>query len=308
MERRSGPVKAAAPGSDLLGVRPLAPWLALALLAAAPTWAEDEIYRWIDPQGGVHFTRDLRKVPEAARQQAIEGARTPPPSRLQTYGNAPAFDAPAEAAAAPFPARAASFAGGRELRIPFVQSGTLMLVQVTLNDQLEAPFLIDTGASGISIPDRLARQLGLHVDADTPRLQVQTAAGVVSEPLVQLDSVQVGPARVEGLAALVNSSMEIGLLGGSFFNNFVYQVDAAAGVITLRANDSVRGGLAEGQWRERFRAARAELDRVADYAAGLDEGSSRRAELEGTLRGLQDAYDELQREANAAAVPRSWRE
>lgn len=292
-------------------VRLHASWLALALLAAAPSGAEGEIYRWIDARGGVHFTRDLNEVPPGSRQAALESARSPGPSRLQTYGDAPApFGVPAEAAAAPLPPRAPgrALAAGRELRIPFVRSGTLMLVQVTLNDRIEAPFLIDTGASGISIPDRVARELGLHIDSDTPRLQVQTAAGVVSEPLVQLDSVQVGPARVEGLAALVNSSMEVGLLGGSFFNNFVYQVDAAAGVITLRANESVRGGFVESQWRERFRGARAELDRVTDYTVGFDEGSARRTELEGTLRALQDAYDELEREANAAEVPRSWRE
>jgi len=198
--------------------------------------------------------------------------------------------------------------GGRSLQIPFVRNGTLMLVQVLLNDRIEAPFLVDTGASGISIPDSVARKLGVRIDADTPRLQVQTASGIVSEPLIQLESVQVGPARVEGLAALVNSSMEIGLLGGSFFNNFVYEVDAAASVITLRLNEGVRGGLAEGQWRERFRGARAELVRLTEYVADQGEEAPRRAELERSLRALHEAFEALEREANAADVPRSWRE
>lgn len=292
--------------SDHSEVIPRAPWLAVALLAAAPAGAEGEIYRWTDAQGGIHFSRDLGEVPPAARSGAVEDARARMPSRLQTYETAPAPEA-AEAAMVPA-FRSGGLTPGRELRIPFTRNGTLMLVQVLLNDRVEAPFLIDTGASGISIPDRVARQLGLRIDADTPRLQVQTASGVVAEPVIQLESVQVGPARVERLAALVNSSMEIGLLGGSFFNNFVYQVDAAAGVITLRPNESVRGGLAEGQWRERFRDARSDLDRLAGYAAGLDDDSPQRPHVERNLRGLHEAFEALEREANAAEVPRSWRE
>jgi clan AA aspartic protease (TIGR02281 family) len=179
---------------------------------------------------------------------------------------------------------------------------------VVLNDQVEAPFLVDTGASGISIPDAIARRLGVRIDADTPRIPVQTAAGIVAEPLIELDSVQVGAARVERLSALVNSSMDVGLLGGTFFNNFVYQVDAAAGVITLRPNEGIRGGFSEEQWRDRFRSARAELARLERYVAGPDGSGARRAELERNLLGLRDAFDALQREANEAGVPRSWRE
>jgi clan AA aspartic protease (TIGR02281 family) len=279
--------------------------LALALLLAAPGRAQEEIYRWTDAEGGVHFTRELGRVPDVQREEAVDRARAP--SRLQTYGFPAAL--PAEAAAAPLPARAShSLAPDRELRIPFVQSGTLMLVQVLLNDHVQAPFLVDTGASGISIPDDVARRLGVRIDADTPRISVQTAAGIVAEPMISLDSVQVGGARVEGLTALVNSSMQVGLLGGTFFNNFVYQVDAAAGVITLRPNESVRGGLAEAQWRERFRSARWELERLERYAAGLGEESARRAELERNLRGLRESLDALDAEANEAAVPRSWRQ
>lgn len=309
MERHFGAVKGRAGPSDLLGVLRLAP-LALVLLLAAPARAEGKIYRWTDPEGGIHFTENLRHVPAVQRKAAVERARAPAPSRLQTYGIPAALGpAPAEATAAPVPTRAAkAIAPGRELRIPFTQSGTLMLVQVMLNDQVQAPFLVDTGASGISIPDAVARRLGIRIDADTPRISVQTAAGIVAEPMIELESVQVGAARVERLSALVNSSMDVGLLGGSFFNNFVYQVDAAAGVITLRPNESVRGGLAEGQWRERFRAARSELTRLERYAEGQQEGSSRRAELDANVRGLQGALDALDAEANGAEVPRSWRE
>ena len=113
------------------------------------------------------------------------------------------------------------------MRIPFERHGTLMRVEVLLNGRVRAPFFIDTGASGVSIPWTVAQQLGLQITDETERIRVKTANGVVAEPVVQLKSVQLGPARVENLRAAVSGSMDIGLLGGAFFNNYVYQVDAA---------------------------------------------------------------------------------
>ena len=285
--------------------------VALALALAAPP-ARGEVYEWTDPEGRQHFTEDLERVPEPHRAAALERARTRPVSRLQTY-RSDAAPGPAGAEGDPLPSlfgsRTAALGSGVPLRIPFRKRGTLMEVEVTLNDLVQAPFLVDTGASGISIPDRVARELGLRIDASTPRLPVQTAAGLVAEPLVELDSIQVGAARVERIPALVNSSMEVGLLGGSFFNNFVYEVDAAAEVITLRPNDGVRGGLSEPDWRERFRTTRGEALRLERYL-GENElvRDSRRRELEQKLETLRGSLDALDREANAAGVPRSWRE
>jgi clan AA aspartic protease (TIGR02281 family) len=198
---------------------------------------------------------------------------------------------------------------GRTLTIPFERRDTLMVVDVILNDRVRAPFLVDTGASGVSIPAAVVQRLGIRVDSDTPRLAVQTAAGVVSEAVIRLDSIQVGEARVERLEALVNSSMDIGLLGGSFFNNFVYEVDAAAQRMTLRSNERVRAGLSEGQWRHRFTGLRVNLARLESSLEG-DRllRPERRDELEQGLSEVRDALDALQREANAAGVPRTWRE
>jgi clan AA aspartic protease (TIGR02281 family) len=296
-------------------MRPSPVVLALAGLLATAAGAEGEIYRWTDSAGGVHFSHEISDVPEAQRDAAMRGTRPGGPSRLQTFGEggdagpAPAAAPNFEALLAPAPQRrSASLARGGEVRIPFVKHGTLMMVMVRLNDSVEAPFLIDTGASGISIPDRVARDLGIRIDADTPRMQVQTASGIVAEPLVELDSVQVGGARVEHLGALVNSAMEVGLLGGTFFNNFVYQVDAAQGVITLRTNDGVRGGLSESQWRERFGQMRDEIDRLALYIDEQDASDGRLAQLHRNLAALRGELEALDREATLAGVPQNWRE
>ena len=310
--RTTAPRFKSGPGaSDSVGMRPFPAAVLLAACLAGPAGA-GEIYRWTDAHGVEHFSHELGKVPAEHREAALQGTRKGAPSRLQTYGSdAPGPAAPgfgALYAPAARPGAAPGIARGGEIRIPFAKHGTLMMVQVRLNDRLEAPFLIDTGASGISIPRSVAGELGIRIGPDTPRLQVQTASGIVEEPLVDLASVQVGGARVEHLEALVNSSMEIGLLGGTFFNNFVYQVDAAQGVITLRANDGVRGGFAEEQWRERFYRARFEIDRLEAYIETQDERDPRLGQLQRSLDGLRGELETLDREATLAGVPHGWRE
>jgi clan AA aspartic protease (TIGR02281 family) len=279
---------------------------AFLLLAPAGSLADGSIYRWVDPAGALHFTSDLLEVPRSQRSAARARAEADRPSRLQTYSRTGSSPAAAPGTTAAAQARPAP---GRTMQIPFERRDTLMVVDVVLNDQVRAPFLVDTGASGVSIPAAVVARLGIRIDSDTPRLQVQTAGGIVSEPVVQIDAIQVGPARVEGLDALVNSSMDIGLLGGTFFNNFVYEVDAAAQVMTLRPNDRVRAGFSESHWRRRFTELRVNVARLEAHLGGdtLSRGA-RREELEVGLETARAALDALDREANAVGVPRTWRE
>ena len=75
------------------------------------------------------------RVPEAAAPGRPWSARRAP-SRLQTYGLRPACARLRRPPRRPLPGARRLLRPGRELRIPFVQSGTLMLVQVTLNDHV----------------------------------------------------------------------------------------------------------------------------------------------------------------------------
>jgi clan AA aspartic protease (TIGR02281 family) len=184
-----------------------------------------------------------------------------------------------------------------------------MRVDVQLNDQLSAPFLIDTGASGVDLPSHVAEQLGIRIRPDTPHINVITAAGVVARPVVTLQSVQLGRARVEGLEATVNPSMQIGLLGGTFFNNFVYQVDAAAGEILLVPNDRLRGGLDEAAWRARFESLRDPIARLDAYLESKEVvRQGERERLQRRRTALFDQLEELERRANRLEVPQAWRQ
>ena len=260
--------------------------------------ATAEIYRWTDAEGRLHFTENLAKVPEAKRDEARRAAAKQSSRKLQTYSSATAHVAERRPAAR----------RGGEIRVPFERDGSLMRVDVQLNDLVTTPFYVDTGASGVSLPSHVAEQLGIPIRPDMPHVRVVTANGMTSRPLVTLDAVQLGGARVEGLEATVNPAMSIGLLGGTFFNNFVYRVDAAESEIRLVPNDRIRGGLGEQEWRKRFLQVReplARLDAHLEEAVVLRKGE--RARLERRRSELSKSLEELEQDANRLEVPYTWR-
>jgi len=236
----------------------------ISLIATLPGISAAEIYRWTDASGQLHFAQSLNQVPGRYRRQAQQQAAKPLGS-LQTFDSS-------------FNAVAAS--SSRTFKIPFRRENSLMRVDVLLNGHLDVPFYIDTGASGISLPAAYAERLGIPIGPDTRRVQVRTANGVIATPLIRLDSVKLGGARVEGLMATVNPTTNIGLLGGAFFNNFSYGVDPSASVITLKRNHAVHTGLGEEHWRRRFRDIRQPLDQLERYLEGREiSRKARREEL-----------------------------
>jgi len=277
------------------------PRIALALLMTAgllvlPPAASAEVYQWTDGQGRLHYTQDLGAVPASQRDEA--GSATRGPSRVQTYVTPRAVAT-----------RSSRTRSRGVVRIPFEKRGNAMLVEVRVNDLVSAPFLVDTGATDVAIPSWVAEQAGIFVGPDTPRASYRTANGVVTKPVVFLDSLQVGEARLEGVRASISDSMDVGLLGGTFFNNFTFQVDPAAHVITAVRNDRVRSGLSEQQWRQRFGAARARLSELDRYLADNHfTRESRVEELETHRIELLHQLEKLEDEANRSDVPQAWRE
>jgi clan AA aspartic protease (TIGR02281 family) len=184
-----------------------------------------------------------------------------------------------------------------------------MRVSATVNDHVNVPFFIDTGASGVSLPAATARRLGIIIGPDTQRVTVRTANGTIRVPLVRLDSVVIGTARVEGLMATLNPTTDVGLLGGAFFNNFKYQVDPATSIITLKPSHSAPPSMSEGYWRGRFGKIQVGLDELDAYLQKYGEALKdyRREELEQRRTSLRADLDKLQLEANRDNVPRAWR-
>ena len=270
------------------------------LSVLVPSGAGADIYKWTDSEGRVHFTQDLGQVPDQHRHEAQlsrHRVRRNDLSKFESTGP------PARRA------RAAVPGSGRRFEIPFEMRGSSMWVYVRINDRTTAPFIVDTGASDVAVPAHVAEQAGIVVDRDTPRATYQTANGLVSKPIILIDSVQVGDVRVEDVRGSVSENMPVGLLGGSFFNNFTFQIDPAAQMITLAPNDRVRSGISEKQWRQRFAAARGRLATLDAYMESNEFArESRRLELQSKRDALDAQLDELESEADRAGVPQAWRE
>jgi len=289
-------------------MRLLGPGLAwLIFLIALPGAAE--IYRWTDENGRVHFTQDLGQVPGRYRKQAETGAKgSSGSSRVQTYSGG------ASAVRRALPARAASGDDGQTYRIQVQRAGTGMLVNVRLNNAVTAPFLLDTGASDVLIPQSVADRLGLQIGPDTRTKRYSTANGMVEHSVVMLRSVSLGKASVENVPASVSPSMGVGLLGLSFFNHFTYNIDAAAGVVTLTRNrlaesGRIRGGRSQAQWRAEYANLHRRIARIErEYERKATSKTRERQRLEEEQAKLERQLELLEAEADQAHVPMVWRQ
>lgn len=92
------------------------------------------------------------------------------------------------------------------------------VVEGLINGQT-VTFLVDTGASGVSIPGDIADKLGLTPGAP---MRVNTANGSITVLETKLHSLSIGQLERKNVRASINSSMdgEVGLLGMTFLRHF----------------------------------------------------------------------------------------
>lgn len=82
-------------------------------------------------------------------------------------------------------------------------------------------FLIDTGASDISIPDKIAKKLNLKYGQER---RYQTANGIIVGNLTSLNSVSIGNIKLQNIRASINPKMDDDeiLLGMTFLKNIEF--------------------------------------------------------------------------------------
>jgi aspartyl protease family protein len=104
------------------------------------------------------------------------------------------------------------------------------LAQGAINGQ-PVRFLLDTGASDVNVPIRIARRLELELGAP---LSAQTANGTITVYATRIEEISLGPLSLRGVKASVNPKMhgdEV-LLGMSFLRHLEFE--QKQGVLTLR--------------------------------------------------------------------------
>jgi clan AA aspartic protease (TIGR02281 family) len=110
-------------------------------------------------------------------------------------------------------------------------------IDVVLNGKGPKPMVFDTGASSISLPYDMAKDIGLDLSDDAPKVSVSIADGsTVTATKHTIDTVRVGKfeaSNVECLVMPANFTNVPPLLGGAFINRFNYKMDPDTGKLTL---------------------------------------------------------------------------
>jgi len=96
-------------------------------------------------------------------------------------------------------------------------------------------FLVDTGATFVSLTAAEARRLGINY-LQGERGQLQTANGVATGYRIKLDSVRVGQVELNNVDGVVseNDAMGMSLLGMSFLNRMEMKRDGQSMTLTRR--------------------------------------------------------------------------
>ena len=120
--------------------------------------------------------------------------------------------------------------------INFAPGTRYIPVTAVLNRNKDQRFIVDTGASMVTIPQVTAFELGLTVDSRNPMRRVVTAGGVTYAPEVTLSSITIEGWEVGNVKALVMdlpNQSDLGLLGLNYLGRFRMDINTEKGVMLL---------------------------------------------------------------------------
>ena len=123
-----------------------------------------------------------------------------------------------------------------KITINFAPGSRKIPLTATLNRSSYQQFIVDTGASMVTIPSSTAEELGLAVDNRNPMRKVFTAGGVKYAPEVTLSAITIEGWEVNNIPALVldiPSQPGWGLLGLNYLQRFRVDINTEAGVLLL---------------------------------------------------------------------------
>jgi hypothetical protein len=196
-------------------MRSLAPGVTLLLLLAWTSPSEAQIYRWLDERGVTNYTEGLDSVPEKYRATAV-------PIGLQ--------NAPKPAGGGP----AAAGTSTMRTQIKFTP-GKAIVVDVKLNGATTVKLLFDTGAQRTMVGPRALAAAGVSLNKGQAAM-IRGATGTATVSTVQLDSLELGPLRIENIPVLAHDIEQEGiegLLGRDVLDQFKVSIDNQDGLVTL---------------------------------------------------------------------------
>ncbi len=296
-------------------------WLLLLIMILSCSDAMAEIYRWRDAQGKLHFTDSLQKVPAEYRSgirdtqgsydnlNFVKGTKSPPP----TVGQDKTGDSRSD----------------EEIIIPYRNREGMadrVIVEITFNNRVTAPILVDTGSPGLILSASLAREIGLlSEEGNNLFVLVRGIGGNQVAARAILDELTVGPIRERVVPTHIipdQSRAYRGLIGMDILSGYTLTIDTARRCLVARKLESSPnrpGGHDRLWWSRNFRELNAYISYWETQAADISSGNSKYSKLSSRFQNVKDfidsqvvesrkLYERLDQHARYNSVPRHWRE
>jgi clan AA aspartic protease (TIGR02281 family) len=119
--------------------------------------------------------------------------------------------------------------------IQFPPGSHRVTVTTSLNGTLNQEFLVDTGATNVTIPLSTAEALGLNLDG--PQRRVATAGGFVNAREVMIDEIEINgwvEYDVRAYVLDVPDHSGVGLLGLNYLGRFQVDLKSDQGTLLLK--------------------------------------------------------------------------
>jgi clan AA aspartic protease (TIGR02281 family) len=198
-----------------------------------------EVYRWVDDKGIVHFADSLHLVPEKYRREAEKRSLppspdmpTPTPQEVSKQSKESALSQPG---------------------VPFIRYGKQIIVEGFINQRGPVDFAVDPGAIITIIPASIASQLGINLHNSLP-FRSEGIRGVTSGRLVTIDSLRLGDVEMNEVEIAISEHglSRIGVLGMDFLGRFRVHMDNGLNRMELVQEEEPYGGHSPEWWQGKF--------------------------------------------------------
>lgn len=205
--------------------------LGLALLCGTPLWAQNVQLAGI--LGGKALLVTGAGAPRAvAVGQSVDGIRVLAVGREEVAIEADGERQTLRLGDAPVSVGARADTHAKARLVLYANAGGHFVDSGHINGR-PMQFIVDTGATAVSIGRAEAERLGIKVQEGKP-VRMQTANGTAQGWLVTLASVRIGPLEQRGVQAIVTQEpMPYVLLGNSFLQP--YEMTRKGGELTLQS-------------------------------------------------------------------------
>lgn len=281
--------------------------------------AAADLYRWRDDQGRWHFSDSPQNVPVQMLEKAKEAQSES--GNLNIISTTPKQTQNK-------PTSKGAVSKGEEISIPFTANegyADRVIINITFNNSVTAPILVDTGSPGLVITSDLATRLGL-IDPDGNNLLV-LISGIGGREIAAkaiVDRINIGTITETFIPTHIirpSSRAYQGLIGMDILSQYSLTIDSANRRLIakkLPPSENRPGGHNSRWWQKNFKELIYYMDFWDQQAELIDSHNSPYSRLTSRYDRVKSfiltqkdeskkIYERLDRHARRHSVPRHWR-